>query len=97
MSKPIRIAKVIAQSGKCSRREAESLILEGRVQVNGVVISSPATFISDESIKIDGKLLNNRYQTCVCLFYKPVGCICTHQDPENRTTIFRCCLKTCLG
>ncbi len=89
MSKPIRIAKVIAQSGKCSRREAEALILEGRVQVNGVVISSPATFISDESIKIDGKLLNNRPQAArLFLFYKPVGCICTHQDPENRTTIF---------
>ncbi len=88
MLKPIRIAKIIAQSGKCSRREAEALILEGRVQVNGVVISSPATFISDESIKVDGKLINQPQPTRLFLFYKPVGCICTHQDPENRTTLF---------
>jgi 23S rRNA pseudouridine2605 synthase len=88
MLKPIRIAKIIAQSGKCSRREAEALITEGRVQVNGVIISSPATFITDESIKIDGKLLNSPQPTRLFLFYKPVGCICTHQDPENRTTLF---------
>ena len=88
MNTPIRIAKVIAQSGHCSRRQAEELIQEGRVQVNGVVITTPATFITDQSIKIDGKLLNKPQKTRLFLFYKPVGSICTHNDPENRTTIF---------
>lgn len=86
--KGIRIAKIIAQSGFCSRREAESIILEGRVQVNGKFIESPATFITDEAIKIDGKLINQKQPTRLFLFYKPVGTICTNSDPENRPTIF---------
>ena len=55
----IRIAKYIAHSGYCSRREAEQLIAEGRVKVNGVIIDTPATIITDHSVKIDNKLINN--------------------------------------
>ena len=54
--KGIRVAKVIADSGFCSRREAEELIKQGRVKVNGEIILTPATFITDHSIKIDNKL-----------------------------------------
>lgn len=86
--KPIRVAKVIAQSGFCSRREAESLILEHRVMVNGKTIEHPAVFITDESIKIDGKLINSKQKTRLFLFYKPIGTICTSKDPENRPTIY---------
>ncbi|MFZ9180994.1 MAG: pseudouridine synthase [Rickettsiales bacterium] len=87
-SKGVRIAKIIAQSGFCSRREAEQLILEGRVQVNGKAIDHPALLITDQSIKIDGKLINAKQPTKLFLFYKPVGTICTNNDPENRQTIF---------
>jgi len=86
--KGLRIAKMIAQSGYCSRREAEALILEGRVQVNGKYIDHPAILITDESIKIDGKLINQKQPSRVFLFYKPVGFICTNKDPEGRKTIF---------
>ncbi len=86
--KGIRIAKLIAQSGYCSRREAEELILEGRVQVNGKTIESPATFINDESVKIDGKLINQKQSIRIFLFHKPAGYICSNKDPENRKTIF---------
>lgn len=87
-TKPLRVAKAIAQSGFCSRREAESLILQHRVMVNGKIIEHPALFITDESIKIDGKLINNKQKTRLFLFYKPIGTICTSQDPENRPTIY---------
>lgn len=86
--KGIRIAKVIAASGHCSRREAEALIVEGRVKVNGVTIDSPATFITDHSIKIDDKLINAKQPTRMWFFHKPDGFLTTTKDPHNRKTVF---------
>ncbi len=82
-----RIAKVIADSGHCSRREAEKLIFEGRVSVNGKIIESPALLISDESIKIDNKLINNKQKTRLWIFHKPAGFLTSSTDPKNRKTI----------
>ncbi len=86
--KGIRVAKLIAQAGHCSRREAEELIAEGRVQVNGVTITTPATFITDHSVKIDNKLINAKQPTRLWLFHKPEGVLTTTKDPNNRKTIF---------
>lgn len=84
-----RIAKVIAASGFCSRREAESLILEGRVKVNGEIITTPATFITDQSIKIDDKLINhNKQEVRLWILNKPIGFLTTTKDPHERKTIF---------
>lgn len=87
-TKGIRVAKVIAASGRCSRREAEELIAEGRVKVNGQTISSPATFITDHSIKIDDKLIGDKSPKRLWLFHKPAGFLTTTKDPNNRKTIF---------
>ncbi|MFM7621230.1 MAG: pseudouridine synthase [Alphaproteobacteria bacterium] len=84
-----RVAKVISQSGLCSRREAEQLIVEGRVTVNGETINTPAVFITDQSIKVDGKLINAKQETRLWLLYKPVGTITSAKDPKNRKTIFK--------
>ena len=86
--KGIRIAKIIAQSGHCSRREAEELIAEGRVKVNGETITSPATFITDHSIKIDDKLINAKQPVKMWLFHKPEGVLTTSKDPQGRKTIY---------
>lgn len=86
--KPERLAKVIARTGYCSRREAEQLILDGYVKVNGVVVSSPAVNVTDESIKIKNKLLQTKEKTKLWMFNKPRGYIVTNNDPENRKTIF---------
>ena len=83
-----RIAKVIARNGYCSRREAEELIFEGRVKVNGEVIDNPATLITDQSIKINNKLLAKKEPSRMWIFHKPKGFVCSNKDEKNRKTIF---------
>ncbi len=93
-TKGTRIAKVIAHAGYCSRREAEALIAEGRVQVNGITITTAATLITDQSIKIDGKLIVQSNEVRLFLFHKPAGFITTTKDPQERKTIFDLLPKT---
>lgn len=84
-----RIAKVMARAGLCSRREAETWIAEGRVLVNGAVISSPALNVTaSDKITIDGKPLPRAERTRLFLYHKPRGLVTTHADPEKRPTIF---------
>ena len=84
-----RIAKVIARAGACSRRDAEAWIAEGRVALNGVVLTSPAVNVTDaDEITIDGSPLAARTKTRLFLFHKPRGLVTTERDPEGRETIF---------
>jgi 23S rRNA pseudouridine2605 synthase len=84
-----RIAKVIARAGACSRRDAEAWIAEGRVALNGVVLTSPAVNVTDaDEIMIDGSPLAARAKTRLFLFHKPRGLVTTERDPEGRQTIF---------
>lgn len=85
-----RIAKVIAAAGVCSRRDAEKLIAEGRVQVNGKTLDTPAFLVSgDEDITVNGRPINQeKKQARVWLYHKPVGLVTTHHDPQGRQTVF---------
>lgn len=83
-----RIAKVIAATGACSRRDAEKIIAEGRVKVNGETITSPALNITDEKISIDGILLKRPETSRLYKYYKPVGLVTTHKDELGRQTVF---------
>jgi 23S rRNA pseudouridine2605 synthase len=84
-----RIAKVMARAGLCSRRDAEVWIGEGRVAVNGKVLTSPAvSVLPDDEIKVDGQPLAQRERTRLFLFHKPRGLVTTNKDPEGRTTVF---------
>ncbi|HSQ97474.1 MAG TPA: pseudouridine synthase [Rickettsiales bacterium] len=87
-NKSERIAKVIARMGYCSRREAEKLISDGCVKVNGVVITSPAINITDESIKINNKLLSKKEKTRLWLYNKPKGTAVSTGKDEKVPTIF---------
>ena len=84
-----RIAKVIARAGICSRRAAENLILNGKVQIDGVVIDTPAIKVTKANkIIVDGKPLPRLDATRLWIFHKPRGCLTTNSDPKGRQTIF---------
>ena len=84
-----RIAKVMARAGLCSRRDAEQWIAEGRVSVNGEVLTSPAFNVSDgDDVRVDGEpLAAPRAHAAVPV---PQAARPRHhrQDPEGRPTIF---------
>lgn len=84
-----RIAKAIAHGGICSRRAAEVLISEGRVCVNGKILSSPACLVGfEDHILIDGEPLKKLNKPRLWCFYKPRGLLTTHKDPQDRPTVF---------
>ncbi len=84
-----RIAKVMARAGHCSRREAEAWIGQGRVALNGVVLTNPAVNVArGDKITIDGEPLAHRARTRLFLFHKPRGLVATARDPQGRPTIF---------
>ena len=84
-----RIAKYIARSGICSRREAEVLIAQKRITVNGKIVTSPALNVTgDEKILFDGEKLPQTDKTRLWLYYKPEGLVTSHKDPQGRPTVF---------
>ena len=84
-----RIAKFIARSGVCSRRQADELIKQKRVTVDGKLIESPAFNVEgNEKILLDGEKLPAIEQTRLWLYHKPVGLLTTHKDTDNRPTVF---------
>ncbi|SCX93735.1 pseudouridine synthase [Paracoccus tibetensis] len=84
-----RIAKVMARIGVASRRDAERMILEGRVSVNGAKIASPALDVSPtDKIAVDGKVLEGPQETRLWLYYKPLGLITSEADEKGRQTVF---------
>tara|TARA_R110001592_G_scaffold29350_13_gene106698 strand:- start:1808 stop:2596 length:789 start_codon:yes stop_codon:yes gene_type:complete len=84
-----RIAKRMARAGVCSRRDAEKLIIAGRVKVNGKVIDSPALNVTeDDRIMVNGEALPEKQQTRLFLYHKPPGLVTTHKDERDRATVF---------
>jgi len=86
---PQRIAKVLARAGLCSRRDAERWIAEGRVTLDGVVLTSPAINVTEASdIRVDGKPLPEPDRPRLWRYHKPAGLVTTHRDERGRPTVF---------
>ena len=84
-----RIAKWLARAGVASRRDAERLVAEGVVRVNGVRVEHPATFVGgDDVVQVRGKAVGAAERTRLWRYHKPEGLVTTHRDPEGRATVF---------
>jgi len=86
-----RLQKIISRAGLASRREAERWILEGRVSVNGAVISKLGSQAdpAKDSIKVDGKRIKPAAAPLYFAFHKPPGVITTLNDPQKRPDLTR--------
>ncbi|WP_300365720.1 pseudouridine synthase [Hydrogenimonas sp.] len=94
MSRPnsaIRLNKFISHNTKYSRREADRLIEEGRVEVNGKVVTDLSTKVTEEDkVKVNGRVVKPKsmHEMTVIVYHKPKGELVTKKDPQGRRTIY---------
>jgi 23S rRNA pseudouridine2605 synthase len=87
--KGVRLNKFLASCGIASRRKSEEFIQQGRVEINGEIVTDLSTRVyEDDHVKCDGKLLRKRSDLTIIL-NKPVGYICTRDDPQGRDTVYK--------
>ena len=79
----------MARAGVCSRRDAERLIADGRVKVNGKVLDTPAFKVSEkDKVQVDGRPIGTAEPSRMWRYHKPAGLVTTHRDPAGRPTVF---------
>ncbi len=84
-----RLQKILSKAGITSRRKAESLILQGRVSVNGRVVSElgAKAVLGKDEICVDGKVIRPETEKVVLALFKPRSCVTTLHDPQGRPTV----------
>lgn len=84
-----RLQKILSRAGVASRRHAEQLILEGRVTVNGQVVSQLGSKADPDRdhIKVDGRLIRRSERLVYLALHKPGSCVTTASDPQGRHTV----------
>jgi 23S rRNA pseudouridine2605 synthase len=84
-----RIAKLLARAGIASRREVERMIADGRVKLNGELVTTPATVLKSlKGVTVDEKPVKAAEATRIFLFHKPSGLLTAENDPAGRPTIY---------
>lgn len=84
-----RIAKFLSRAGVASRRDAERILAEGLIRLNGKTVTHPATFVSSgDIVQVNGKVVELPDRTRMWRYNKPDGLVTTHKDPEGRPTVF---------
>ncbi len=84
----VRINRFLANTGQGSRRSSEQLVAEGRVTINGKVVTQlGAKVLPGDSVKVDGRRVHPLEEVTL-LFYKPRGYLCTRRDTHDRRTIY---------
>ena len=82
-----RLNKYLAQCGVCSRREADKLIEQGKVLINGMVADMGAKVCDGDIVQVGKKVLGGKSEKKVYAFYKPVGVTCTEKDKHAEKMI----------
>lgn len=82
-----RLNKYLAESGLCSRREADRIISEGRVTVNGRKAAMGDQVSSEDQIEVNGKKIQGKNEKVVLAYYKPAGVTCTEKDRFAKKTV----------
>lgn len=83
----IRLNKFLAQCGVCSRREADKLIEQGKVFVNGQMAVTGLLVSENDEIRVNKKLLSGKEKKVVLAYYKPIGVTCTEKDKHAEKKI----------
>lgn len=84
-----RLNKLLSQAGVASRRAADDLITQGRVEVNGRMITELGTRVdpAHDDVKVDGRRIKTAIERRYLLLNKPRGVVSTRSDPQRRTTV----------
>lgn len=83
-----RIQKIIAQSGYCSRRKAEELIVAGKVKLNGETVTKLGTIADgNDTIEVDGYTINDKQEKVYVLLNKPRGVVTSTKDDKHRKVV----------
>jgi len=86
---PQRIAKLLARAGIASRRDVERMIAEGRIALDGEVLTTPATLLESlKGVTVDGKPVKKPEAARLFRFYKPDKTLTAERDPKGRPTIY---------
>ncbi|WP_376087512.1 pseudouridine synthase [Roseomonas sp. CCTCC AB2023176] len=84
-----RIAKFLARAGIASRRDAERLVEDRLVTLNGRTVETPATFVAPgDQVRVRNALVGAPEHTRLFRYHKPDGLVTTHKDPQGRPTVF---------
>ena len=79
----VRINKFLSEAGYCSRREADRLIEQGRITVDGKVLSVGCKVMPGQRVRVDGKEIKKEEEMILLAFNKPVGIVCTAKDEKD--------------
>lgn len=85
----VRLNKYLAQCGVCSRRDADKLIEQGRVKVNGVVATAGQQVSDRDRVLVNNKPLKGKEQKVVLAYYKPIGVTCTERDAHAEKVLMK--------
>ena len=86
-SEPVRLNKFLSEAGACSRREADRLIEDGRVSVDGKVAAMGMKVVKGQEVKVNGKVVSKVEDMIVLAVNKPRGIVCTEEKREKNNII----------
>lgn len=86
---PMRVQKYISQAGVASRRQAEVMLGQGRIAINGERVTSPGARVvpGSDTVSLDGRVVHPAPRRWV-VFHKPAGVLCTRADPHGGKTVY---------